>query len=175
MAQVLTLVSVLALAAYLMWRFALVDRLLRRRTLRVTLRLDRDSPGAHLIWHLRNAAPDPVVVTALVTKGRQGTQRIAAPDLPARLAPEATLIIFTDADWSLLGAKSVAVVDANGCCYRPLHRELAAIQDRVRQLIDRRISTTSARDFLSGAADLAFGVVILGLGFFMLMWVIATG
>jgi hypothetical protein len=50
-----------------------------------------------------------------------------------------------------------------------------AIQDQLRQLIDRRVFNTSARDFLTGAADLAFGVVILGLGFFMLMWVIATG
>jgi hypothetical protein len=32
-----------------------------------------------------------------------------------------------------------------------------------------------ANDFLRGAADLTFGAVILGLGFFMLMWVIATG
>ena len=46
---------------------------------------------------------------------------------------------------------------------------------RIGQLIDRRVYTASARDFLTGAADLAFGVVILGLGFFMLMWVIATG
>ena len=35
-------------------------------------------------------------------------------------------------------------------------------------------STSSAQDFLHGAADLTFGIVILGLGFFMLMWVIAT-
>jgi hypothetical protein len=33
----------------------------------------------------------------------------------------------------------------------------------------------SAQDFLHGAADLTFGLLILGLGFFMLMWVIATG
>jgi hypothetical protein len=41
--------------------------------------------------------------------------------------------------------------------------------------LERRVYRASARDFLSGAADLTFGVVILGLGFFMLMWVIATG
>ena len=40
---------------------------------------------------------------------------------------------------------------------------------------DRRTPQLSAQDFLHGATELAFGVVILGLAFFMLMWVIATG
>jgi hypothetical protein len=44
-----------------------------------------------------------------------------------------------------------------------------------RQQFERRIYKASAQDFLRGAADLTLGVVILGLGFFMLMWVIATG
>jgi hypothetical protein len=44
-----------------------------------------------------------------------------------------------------------------------------------RQLFERGVYKASAQDFLHGAADLTFGVVILGLGFFMLMWVIATG
>ncbi len=44
-----------------------------------------------------------------------------------------------------------------------------------RQQFERRVYRASAQDFLHGAADLTFGVVILGLGFFMLMWVIATG
>jgi hypothetical protein len=35
--------------------------------------------------------------------------------------------------------------------------------------------TVSAADWLSGTADLAFGAVILGLGLFMLLWMIATG
>jgi hypothetical protein len=39
----------------------------------------------------------------------------------------------------------------------------------------RDIYRASAHDFLHGAADLTFGVVILALGFFLLMWVIATG
>ena len=42
-------------------------------------------------------------------------------------------------------------------------------------MADRRAQHTTANQFIAGAADLAFGVVILGLGFFMLMWVIATG
>jgi hypothetical protein len=42
-------------------------------------------------------------------------------------------------------------------------------------LIERRDYAPSAKDWLSGATDMAFGVVILGLGFFMLLWVIATG
>ena len=40
--------------------------------------------------------------------------------------------------------------------------------------VERPIYKASAQDFLRGAADLTFGMVIFGLGFFMLMWVIAT-
>jgi len=40
---------------------------------------------------------------------------------------------------------------------------------------EQRVYKASAQDFLHGAADLTFGFLILGLGFFMLMWVIATG
>jgi len=54
-------------------------------------------------------------------------------------------------------------------------KQLTAIQQRMRGLIDQRDDSTSANDWLFGATNLAFGVVILGLGFFMLMWVIATG
>ncbi len=39
----------------------------------------------------------------------------------------------------------------------------------------RPVYKASAHDFLRGAADLTFGALILGLGFFMLMWMIATG
>lgn len=40
---------------------------------------------------------------------------------------------------------------------------------------ERPIYRAPAHDFLHGVADLTFGLLILGLGFFMLMWVIATG
>jgi hypothetical protein len=40
--------------------------------------------------------------------------------------------------------------------------------------VERRVYKAPANEFLRGAADLTFGFVILGLGFFMLMWVIAT-
>ena len=39
----------------------------------------------------------------------------------------------------------------------------------------RPVYKAPANEFLRGAADLTFGALILGLGFFMLMWVIATG
>jgi hypothetical protein len=41
--------------------------------------------------------------------------------------------------------------------------------------LERHVDKASAHDFLVGAADLTFGMVILGLGFFLLLWVIATG
>lgn len=43
------------------------------------------------------------------------------------------------------------------------------------QQFDSHLYRASAQDFLHGAADLTFGFLILGLGFFMLMWLIATG
>jgi hypothetical protein len=75
----------------------------------------------------------------------------------------------------VLSARSIAVADAAGHQYAASRGELASIQEHLRQHIDRRVYHTSAREFLFVSADLAFGVVILGLGFFMLMWVIATG
>jgi hypothetical protein len=43
------------------------------------------------------------------------------------------------------------------------------------QQYEGHLYRASAQDFLHGAADLTFGFLILGLGFFMLMWLIATG
>ena len=42
------------------------------------------------------------------------------------------------------------------------------------RLFGREIYKAPANDFLHGAADITFGILILGLGFFMLMWLIAT-
>ena len=52
---------------------------------------------------------------------------------------------------------------AGSAAPRPIERDL-----------ERPIYKASAHEFLHGAADLTVGIVILGLGFFMLMWVIAT-
>ena len=43
------------------------------------------------------------------------------------------------------------------------------------QPFENRVYKASAQEFLHDAADLTFGFLILALGFFMLMWVIATG
>jgi hypothetical protein len=40
---------------------------------------------------------------------------------------------------------------------------------------ERPVYKASAQEFLHGAADLTFGLLILALAFFMLMWVIANG
>jgi hypothetical protein len=173
MAQVLTLVAVCALVGYLLWRYA--DRLFESQGIKVSIRLDRPEPGAHLIWHIINSGHQPVTLAKLVIHGPKGVNDNAPSGLPATLAAQDHLILPTDVDWSLLAARSIAVVDANGHEHHVSGRQLRAIQDQLHELIDRRVYATSARDFLSGAADLAFGVVILGLGFFMLMWVIATG
>jgi hypothetical protein len=172
MAQVLTAVAVFALAGFLFWRYA--DRLFERPGITVAIRLDKSAPGAHLIWDIVNAGTEPVTLTKLIVHGRNGAADTVPLGLPKVLASQDRIIIPTDVDWSLLAAKSIGVADASGHEHHAIRRQLVAIQDQLRQLIDRRVYTSSARDFITGAADLAFGVVILGLGFFMLMWVIAT-
>jgi hypothetical protein len=75
----------------------------------------------------------------------------------------------------MLSARSVAIVDDNGNEYLAPRTQLETAQEQLHRVIDRRVYTASANEFLFRAGDFAFGVVILGLGFFMLMWVIATG
>jgi hypothetical protein len=173
MVQILTIVTLLALAGYALWRYRI--RRLSGRPLRVTIRVDREAPGAHLIWDITNTSSTNVTLTKLVVHGPHGVADTVALELPRALNPQESVLIPTDVDWSLLAAKSIAVVDDRGREHEASRRELANIQEHLRRLIDRRAYITSARDFLFGATDLAFGVVILGLGFFMLMWVIATG
>jgi hypothetical protein len=174
MTQILTIVTFLALAAgFALWRYRRASR--EGKSIRVTVRMDREAPGAHLIWDITNAGTSPVTLTKLVVHGRHGAGDAVALALPRPLSPQESVLLPTDVDWSLLAAKSIAVVDSTGREHHASHRDVASIQEHLRQLIDRRVQTTSAREFLFGATDLAFGVVILGLGFFMLMWVIATG
>jgi hypothetical protein len=173
MAQIFTITTVLAVAiGYALWRYRRAVR--ERNAIRVTVHLDRDAPGAHLIWDITNASAVPVNLTKLIVHGRSGANSLML-EMPHLLNPQDSLVLPTDVDWSLLAAKSIAVVDSGGREHPASHRQLASIQEHLRELIDRRAPTTSAREFLFGATDLAFGVVILGLGFFMLMWVIATG
>lgn len=174
MTQILTLVSLLALAAGVAYWWYSRPQVVEK-TVRVAVRLDRDAPGAHLIWEIGNDSDVTVNLIKLIVRSRHGRGEDVSLDLPRRLEPQDTAVVPTDVDWSLLAAKSIGVVAANGDEYRASPRELANIQEHLRDLIDRRAPTTSAREFLFGATDLAFGVVILGLGFFMLMWVIATG
>ena len=101
--------------------------------------------------------------------------RIERRRLPLRAREPGAAHPCPPLDWTLLAARTIAVTDSAGHEHLASRKQLLEIQDRLRQLIDRRVYKASARDFLTGAADLAFGVVILGLGFFMLMWVIATG
>jgi hypothetical protein len=172
MTQILTIVTLLSLAAYVAWRFGFAQR--QRDLVRVTIRLDREAPGAHLIWDITNVGETPVTLTKLIVHGK-GKNNTVPLGLPRLLDPQDSALLPTDVDWSLLAARSVAVEDSNGREYEASRRELATIQEHLRELIDRRVYTPSAREFLFGATDLAFGVAILGLGFFMLMWVIATG
>jgi hypothetical protein len=173
MAQILTVVAISALGIFLLWRFA--GRIFEPDGLRVTIRLDRPEPGAHLIWDILNTGPKPVTLTKLIVHGRGSAADTVPLGLPRVLAPMDRITVPTDVDWSLLAARSIAAADSTGQEHHASKGQLVAIQDQLRRLIDRRVYATSARDFIAGAADLAFGVVILGLGFFMLMWVIATG
>jgi hypothetical protein len=171
MAQFLTLVSLLAISSYAVWHYR--EALFHRGPVRVAIRLDREAPGAHLIWSITNVGPAPITITKLVIHARQGAIDVPLT-WPKALAPQDDVQLPTDVDWSVLSARSIAAVDAAGREHPASRRELARIQYHLRQHIDLPAPSASARDFLSGAADFAFGMVILGLGFFMLMWVIAT-
>jgi hypothetical protein len=126
------------------------------------------------MWDIANVGPGPITVAKLVIQGRTASTTIPL-GIPQVLQTQEHTLVPTDVDWTLLAATSMAVWDADGREHLVSRRQLKAIQEQLGTLIDRRGHTPSARDWLSGAADMAFGVVILGLGFFMLMWVIATG
>ncbi len=175
MAQIVTLIS-LAAAGFLL--FHIWKSHLRQETLKVSIRLDRTAPGAHVIWDVVNAGAVPITLTKLVVHprhGRNGETETLPFASPKRLAPLDEMVIATDVEWNVLAARSLALVDEHGQEFPAPHRQLEAAQDQLHRVIDRRVYRASAREFLFGAGDLAFGVVILGLGFFMLMWVIATG
>jgi hypothetical protein len=143
----------------------------------VSIRLDRSAVGAHLIWTVHNATAHTLALTHVVAhKNHLHRAADQAPlDSVRHVAARDELVIATDVDWTLLAARAIALADESGREYAAPRRQLAAIQDTLHTLIDRRAPAVSAREFLFGAGDLAFGVAILGLGFFMLMWVIATG
>jgi hypothetical protein len=148
----------------------------RRRGVRVNIRLDHSGVGAHLIWTIANGGDSPVTIERLIFHGAHRSSAVIPLGRPRMIAPQAQSLVATDGDWNLLGAHEIAAVDTGGHEHKPPHRQLVAVQQRLRQAIDRRrAAPSSAREFLYGAADLAFGVMILGLGFFMLMWMIATG
>jgi hypothetical protein len=180
MAQTWTILFLLvAVAAGYLWRRH------RQDTVAVRLRLDRSAPGAHLMWDIANVGADPITVTKLIIHTRQSlnagrnalrrNSETVSLGRPQKLDSHEHALIPTDVDWTLLAATSIAVEDADGREHTVSTGQLRAIQEQLRMLIDRRESSASANDWLFGATNLAFGVVILGLGFFMLMWVIATG
>jgi hypothetical protein len=156
-----------------------------RDSVAVRLHLDRSAPGAHLMWDIANVGAAPITVTRLVIHtrkslhaGRSALRRdseTVSLGRPQLLESRERALIPTDVDWTLLSATSIAVADADGLEHNVSRAQLRAIQAQMRLLIDRREYTASANDWLFGATNLAFGVVILGLGFFMLLWVIATG
>jgi len=175
MAETWTIVFVLAgvgLALLLAAR-----RAFKHESVAVRLRLDRSAPGAHLMWDIANIGRAPITVEKLVLhlgRGARNAETVAL-GVPQVLEAREHALIPTDVDWTLLSAKAIAVADGDGREHPVSKKQLAAIQQQLRLLIDRRDDSASANDWLYGAANLAFGVVILGLGFFMLMWVIATG
>jgi hypothetical protein len=176
MAQTLTFLSVLAVVAVVVWLVR--RRMAKRDNVAVRLRLDRSAPGAHLMWDIANIGGEPITVTKLIV--HTGTRRDPRTETvplqrPQVLSSQDHVLLPTDVDWTLLSARSIAVADADGREHLVSKQQLSAIHDQLRPLIDRRIYQASARDWLIVSTDMAFGVVILGLGFFMLMWVIYTG
>jgi hypothetical protein len=176
MTQTYTLIATLTAAAAFGW--LLRRTIFKPDSVHVRLRLDRSAPGAHLMWDISNAGRSPITVTKLIVhtgsrlNGRTESITLGRPQV---LHEHDHALLPTDVDWTLLSARSIAVADADGREHVVSRQQLAAIHEQLRPLIDRRAYRTSARDWLIVSTDMAFGVVILGLGFFMLMWVIYTG
>jgi hypothetical protein len=152
-----------------LWRF------IGRPGLELSVHLDHAFPGSHLIWNIDNAGDAPVIVTKLIVRGEKGNVDTVPLELSHVLAEGDRLVVPTDVDWSLLNARAVAVLDVDGREYRAPRGQLAAIRREIRASMARPATPLSASEFLFGAANLTFGVAILGLGVFMLLWIIATG
>jgi len=172
MVQLLTLISILMAIALGVWLVARTRG--QKDAVAVRLRLDRSGPGSYLMWDIANVGVAPITVTKLVIYSRTGPN-IQPLGIAQVLEREEHTLVPTDVDWTLLSATSMAVCDADGREHPVARQQLKLIQEQLGMLIERRDYTPSASDWLYGATNLAFGMVILGLGFFMLMWVIATG
>ncbi len=170
----LTLISILAVVGAGAWYLVRTKLSKEQDAVAVRLRLDRSGPGAHLVWDIANTGPEPITVTRLLIRTRTGGSTVPL-GLAHVLNTQEHTRVPTDVDWTLLSATSMAVCDGQGGEHLVSRDQLKLIQEQLGSLIERRIYTPSASDWLYGAAHLAVGVVILGLGFFMLMWVIATG
>jgi hypothetical protein len=150
--------------------------LFRRGGVQVSVRLDHTGVGAHLIWTITNGTPTPITLRQLVFRGAHRAATVVPLDPPRVVAPQGQITLAVEVDWNLLGAHEVAVIDADNRSHSAAPHQLAQAQSALRQTVDRRRpAPRSAREFLHGAADLAFGAMILGLGVFMLMYMIATG
>lgn len=91
-------VALLAVAGAVWW---FRDELFHAPRVRVTIRLDRDTPGAHLMWDVTNVGEQPVTITKLIVHGRQATNVV--PLTMARLLqPQDGVLLPTDVDWSVM-------------------------------------------------------------------------
>ena len=174
MILLLTLISILGAVAIGAWLVVLKRSKAETDVVAVRLRLDRSGPGSHLVWDIANNGPEPITVTRLLIRTPTGGSMVALGVAQVLNTQEHTRVP-TDVDWTLLAATSMAVGDGQGGEHVVSKAQLELIQEQLGSLMEHRVYTPSASDWLYGATHLAAGVVILGLGFFMLMWVIATG
>lgn len=172
MVQLLTLISIIMAISLGVWLIARTRG--QHDSVAVRLRLDRSGFGSHLVWDIANVGVEPITVTKLVISSKTGPN-VVPLGIAHVLERQEHTFVPTDVDWTVLSATSMAVCDAEGGEHLVPRRQLKLIQEKLGTLIERPAYSPSARDWLYGATNLAFGMVILGLGFFMLMWAIATG
>jgi hypothetical protein len=144
-----------------------------RTDVHVSVHTDHAAPGSHLIWTIENESDRAIALTSLVVRGARTTSTVQL-ERPQILMPGERVVLPTDVDWNLLDARQIAAVDADGREHAAPRQQLEAARGLLRDTIDRPALPASAREFLNGAADMAVGIAILGLGFFMLLWVLAT-
>ena len=145
------------------------------RRLRVTGRLDHQGPGAHVVWTVVNQGRAPRTLSQLVLQGPNDSATIIEIEPKLIVKSRDRVALATELDWNVLTARSISLIDSAGKRHPIRHRTLARVRSQLRQMLRGSPPAGSAHDWLYGTANLAFGVVILGLGLFMLLWVLYTG
>jgi hypothetical protein len=141
----------------------------------VTGRVNHQGAGAYVVWTIANNSRNPLSPINLHVRSRDRSIQTIAIVANGTVKPRSRITFASELDWSFLTADSIVVADAHGRHHRLRRRDLARLRRQLREMTHRPLNAGSAREWVHGTANLALGIALLGLGVFMLLWVIATG